>query len=51
MPGRTFGTRDSPRDQGLPFQTLFQKITLVLKPEDHEKDENIAVVTYVRVSP
>ena len=33
--GRKFGTRDSPRDQGLPFQTLFQKITLVLKPEDH----------------
>ena len=33
--GRKFGTRDSPRDPGFPFQTLFQKITLVLKPEDH----------------
>ena len=47
------GARDAgfPAGLGLPFQTLFQKNTLVLKPEDHQKDENIAVVNYVKASP
>lgn len=31
---RTFGARDSLWDQVLPFQTLFQKIILVVTPED-----------------